>query len=145
MQGPMDTNLKKISTYESSFIEAESEEFMQGLESLSGKDSLLVRMKFAEFLNRKIMHVAAEGKVPEIELRQSKGLEIPMKRACDNIGYHIGMKVPELGFAHYSPQPDGGAFISAAVAVYRPNFNNFKQYKYSEDPIHNQSGIIKGE
>lgn len=143
MQGNMDTNLKKISTYESSFIEAESAEFMAGLESLSSKDQLLVQMKFAEFLNRKIMHVAAEGKVEERERMSQPSVEPFVKRACENIGYHIGQSVKGLGFAHCAPLPDGGMFISAAVAVYKPNFNNFKQYKYSEDPLHQKAGIIK--
>lgn len=146
--GPMDTELKKISTYESSFIEAEREEFMKGLESLSSKDRLLVELRFAEFLNRKVLHVAAEGTVPAIEL-----LKAPMhghiKRACDNIGYHIGMKTEEIGFIHASQNSDGSLGISAAVSVYRPNFNQFKQYKYSDDPFHTNhkgnSGIIKPE
>lgn len=126
-----EAELKKISIFESAVINDESLEFMQGLESLSSKDQLLVRMKFEEFLNRKIMHIAAEGKITRDEM-MANSIDSFIKRACNNIAFHITQQSKELGFVNSTPTPEGGAIVSAAISIYRPNFNSFKPLDFKE-------------
>lgn len=148
LKGQGDTELKHTSNWENSFINAETAEFMSGLESLSSKDYALVKAKFEMMLNKKVIHFAAEGVIDSIEFKALgnpvEAQKKAVKRVCDNIAYHLGQRTPEMGFIHTMPTPKGDLIISAAMAIYIPNLNQFTNYKYADDPIHQkQSGIIK--